>query len=96
MSTLQHKQVKSQKEHLKILGAGGPRGQGQRADIWGRGPRKTNTRKIQRKMHTNQNKCQVDNCPALPRRSLISTCNRRMKSVTAGRVEISSRQTEIM
>ena len=28
MSTLQHKQVKSQKEHLKILGAGGPRGRG--------------------------------------------------------------------
>ena len=31
MSTLQHK---SQKQHLKILGAGGPR-----ADIWGRGLR---------------------------------------------------------
>ena len=44
MSTLQHKQVKSQKQHLKILGAGGPRGRGPRADIWGRGPRKTNTR----------------------------------------------------
>ena len=51
-------------------------------------------RKIQRKMHTNQNKCQVENCPALPGRSLISTCNRRMKSVTAGRVEISFQQTE--
>ena len=45
MSTLQHKQVKSQKQHLKILGAGGPRGRGPRADIWGRGPRKTNTPK---------------------------------------------------
>ena len=36
MSTLQHKQVKSQKQHSRILGAGG-RG----AD--GRRPRKTNT-----------------------------------------------------
>ena len=39
MSTLQHKQVKSQKQHLKILGAGVPRGRGPRTDIWGRGPR---------------------------------------------------------
>ena len=30
MSTLQHKQVKSQKQHLKILGAGG--GEGPRAE----------------------------------------------------------------
>ena len=33
MSTLQHKQVKSQKQHLKILGAGGgPRGRGPRVE----------------------------------------------------------------
>ena len=36
MSTLQHKQVKSQKQHLKILGA---EGRGPRTDIWGQGPR---------------------------------------------------------
>ena len=45
MGTLQHKQVKSQKHHLKLLWgreAEGPRAE---ADIWGRGPRKTNTPK---------------------------------------------------
>ena len=36
------------------------------------------------------------NCPALPGRNLISTCNRRVRSVPAGRGEISSRQTGIM
>ena len=43
MSTLQHKQVKSQKQHLQILWGRGADiwGQGQRAE--GRGPRKTNT-----------------------------------------------------
>ena len=35
-------------------------------------------------------------CPALPGQNLISTCNRRVKSVSAGRVEISSRQAGIM
>ena len=30
-----------------------------------------------KKLHTILNKCQVENCPALPGRNLISTCNRR-------------------
>ena len=38
-------------------------------------------RKIQRKYITNLNKCQVENCLALPGRNLISTCNRGVKSV---------------
>ena len=42
------------------------------------------------------NRYQEENCPALWGRNLISTSNRRVKSVLAGRVEISSRQTEIM
>ena len=42
------------------------------------------------------NQYQVENCPALPGRNLISTCNRRVKSVSAERVEISSRQSGIM
>ena len=44
MSTLQHTQVKSQKQHLKFLGAGGPRGRGPTYGAEGREPRKTNTR----------------------------------------------------
>ena len=46
MSTLQHKQVKSQKQHLKISWgrrAEGPRGRGPTYGAEGRGPRKTNT-----------------------------------------------------
>ena len=39
---------------------------------------------------------QVENCPVLPRRNLISTCNRGAKSVSAGRDEISFRQAGIM
>ena len=39
---------------------------------------------------------QVENCPALPELKLISTCNRRVRSVPAGRGEISSRQTGMM
>ena len=54
------------------------------------------TKKNLEKMHTNLIKYQVENCHALPGRNLISTCNRRMKSVSAGRVGISSRQSEIM
>ena len=42
------------------------------------------------------NKCQVENCAALPGRNLISTCNRRVRSVAAWRGEISSWQTGIM
>ena len=53
-------------------------------------------RKIQKKMHANLIKYQVENCPILPGRNLISTCNRRVKSVSGGRVEISSRQAGIM
>ena len=34
------------------------------------------------------------NCPALPGRNLISTCNRRVRSVPAGRGEISSGKPE--
>ena len=52
--------------------------------------------KNSKKMHTNLNKCQVENCPTLPGRNSISTGNRRAKSVPAGRVEISSWQTKIM
>ena len=45
-------------------------------------------------MHANLIKFQVENCPALPGRNLISTCG--VKSVSAGRVKISSRQAGIM
>ena len=38
------------------------------------------TKKNSRKLLTNLNKCQVENCPALPGRNLISTCNRRVRS----------------
>ena len=41
-----------------------------------------------KKYCTNLNKNQVENCPALPGWNLISLCNRRVKSATAGRVEI--------
>ena len=47
-------------------------------------------------MHANLIKYQVENCPALLGQNLISTCNRGVKSVSAGRVEISSRQAGIM
>ena len=52
-------------------------------------------KKNSKKLHTNLNKCQVENCPALPERNLISTCNRRVRSVTAGRGEISFRDRAI-
>ena len=52
--------------------------------------------KFERKMHTNPNKCEVENCRAFPGRNLTSTCNHRVKSVPARRVEFSSRQTGIM
>ena len=45
---------------------------------------------------TNLSRCQVEDCPALPGQNLISTCNRRVKSIPAGRVEILSQQTGIM
>ena len=35
----------------------------------------------------------MENCPALPGRNLISTCNCRVKSVSVGWIKISSRQT---
>ena len=54
------------------------------------------TKKNPKKMHANLIKYQVENCPALPGRNLISTCNRRVKSVSDGRVEISSQQAGIM
>ena len=44
-------------------------------------------KKNPKKMHADLIKYQVENCPALPGRNLISTCNRRVKSVSAGRVE---------
>ena len=50
-------------------------------------------RSLQRKI---QRKYQVENCPPLPGQNLISTCNRRVKSVAAGRVEISSWQAGMM
>ena len=42
-------------------------------------------------MYTNLNHYQMENCPALLGRNLIPPCNRRVKSVPAGWVEISSR-----
>ena len=54
------------------------------------------TKKNSKKLHTILNKCQVENSPALPGRNLISTRNRRVRSVPAGRDEVSSRQTKIM
>ena len=53
-------------------------------------------KKNPREMHAKLIKYQVENCPALPGRNLIFTCNHRVKSVSAGRIEISSRQAEIM
>ena len=50
-------------------------------------------KKNPKKMHANLIKYQVENCPTLPGRNLISTCNRRVKSASAVRVEISFRQT---
>ena len=40
------------------------------------------------------NQYQLENCSALPGRNLISTSNCRVKSVSARRVEISSRPAE--
>ena len=54
------------------------------------------TKKNPKKMHANLVKYQVENCPALPGRNLIPRCNRKVKSVSAGRVKISSRQSGIM
>ena len=42
------------------------------------------------------NEYEVEKCPAFPGWKLISLSNRRMISVLAGRVEISSRQNGIM
>ena len=53
-------------------------------------------KKNPREMHAKLIKYQVENCPALPGRNLVFTCNHRVKSVSAGRIEISSRQAEIM
>ena len=53
-------------------------------------------KKNPKKMYVNLIKYQVENYPALPGRNVISTCNRRVKSVSAGRVEILSRQAGIM
>ena len=39
------------------------------------------TKKNSKKMHTNLNKDQKENFPVLPRRNLINTSNRRVKSV---------------
>ena len=44
-----------------------------------------------KKMQANLNKYQVENCPAFPERNFIPPCKRRVKSVAAGRTEISSR-----
>ena len=40
------------------------------------------------------NQYQLENCPALPGQNSISTCNRKVKSVSAGRDEISIRLAE--
>ena len=54
------------------------------------------TKKNPKKVRANLIKYRVENYPALPGRNLISTCNRRIKFISAGQVEISSRQAEIM
>ena len=54
------------------------------------------TKKNPKKMRANLIKHQVESYPALPGRNLISTCNRKVKSVPVGRVEVSSRQAGIM
>ena len=54
------------------------------------------TKKNPKKMHKNVNKCQAENCTHLPGQYLIFICNRRDKSVPAGRVEILSRKAGIM
>ena len=51
--------------------------------------------KKKKKMSKNLNKYLVENCPTLSGLNLIPPYNRRVKSVQAGREEISSRQTEI-
>ena len=43
-----------------------------------------------------KSKYQVENCPILPGRNLISTCNRRVKSISDARVQFLSRQAGIM
>ena len=53
------------------------------------------TKKRPNRMHANLIKHQVENWPALPGRNLITTCNRRVKSVSAGRLENSSLQVGI-
>ena len=42
------------------------------------------TKENSKKLHTNLNKCQVENCLALPGQNLISTRNGRVRSVPAG------------
>ena len=54
------------------------------------------TKKNPKKMHKDLNKCQAENCTPLPGQYLIFICNRRDKSVPAGRVEILSRKAGIM
>ena len=54
------------------------------------------TKKNSKKLLSDLNKCLAENCPALPGQNLISTYNRRVGSVPAGRGEISFRQTGII
>ena len=54
------------------------------------------TKKNPKKVHADLIKYQVENGPTLPGRNSISKCNRRVQSVSVGRVEISSRQARIM
>ena len=54
------------------------------------------TKKSLKKVYANLIKYQAENCPVLPVWNLIFTCNRRVKSVSAWQVEISSRQAGIM
>ena len=51
------------------------------------------TKKNSKKLHTNLNQCQVENCPTLPGQNLISACNPRVRFNPPGWGEISSRQT---
>ena len=55
----------------------------------------TFTEKKSKKLHANRNKYQGENCPTLPGRNLISTCNCRARSVPAVRGKISPLQTGI-
>ena len=52
--------------------------------------------KKSKKHEKNQNKKQIENCPVLQERNLIFPCNHKVKSVLAGRVQISPQDHTII